>query len=529
MYRISSIIILALLSAAIHTAAAEYDMVRHSSGETQVIQDSTINNTPQPSGSIQTDLLEEKLTEYLSALDREPADVKCREADFIIGVCTDSSVRQSVAMKAYRHFFNSKIMGDEAVAIHIYDRWFSTGTVRMDSEADLWAAGLFAESNRNSLVGCKAPELSLKDREGRQTDIFGPDDPQKGYRILYFYDTDCAKCRIESILLRNILENSGYSAALYAVYTGQSREKWEDYIKEQLDISSPEITVLHLWDPDRTSDFTMKYGVLQTPRLFLVSPDGTISGRGLDVYALEQLLSLSDPHPSLEYGSDEAMEMFGKAFAPIEKDMGCDGISGIAGHISEQTLQARDTTLYRQLVGDLLYYVSSRREEQFKCGLTQFIDKYILGRSDIWNTADDSLKVTGLAFMLKNLDALTPAGSRLPELDVYGTLKSYRSNRPPKLQTGIFRTDRLHSRGRLIMIFHTEGCPVCETELAAAEELLRTEKKLKVLEVNMDELFISYPSEAETVMAGFDLSSLPLIIELDSKGRVSRKYISLLR
>ncbi len=30
-------------------------------------------------------------------------------------------------------------------------------------------------------------------------------------------------------------------------------------------------------------------------------------------------------------------------------------------------------------------------------------------------------------------------------------------------------------------------------------------------------------------MAGFDLSSLPLIIELDSKGRVSRKYISLLR
>ncbi len=85
MYRISSIIILALLFAAIHTAAAEYDMARHSSGGTQVIQDSTINNTPQPSGSIQTDLLEEKLTEYLSALDREPADVKCREADFIIG------------------------------------------------------------------------------------------------------------------------------------------------------------------------------------------------------------------------------------------------------------------------------------------------------------------------------------------------------------------------------------------------------------------------------------------------------------
>ena len=92
MYRISSIIILALLSAAIHTAAAEYDMARHSSGGTQVIQDSTINNTPQPSGSIQTELLEEKLTEYLSALDREPADVKCREADFIIGVIVQREV-----------------------------------------------------------------------------------------------------------------------------------------------------------------------------------------------------------------------------------------------------------------------------------------------------------------------------------------------------------------------------------------------------------------------------------------------------
>ena len=112
------------------------------------------------------DALSAKLEEYFSALAGEPLDVQNAECDFLIESCKDSLVRQFVALKIYDHYLQSRIMGDDGVAVHVADTWFIPGRVAMRSDMDLLNAKVFAEFNRQALLGAVAPALSMKDPSG---------------------------------------------------------------------------------------------------------------------------------------------------------------------------------------------------------------------------------------------------------------------------------------------------------------------------------------------------------------------------
>ena len=85
-----------------------------------------------------------KLAEYYEAMEREPLGVQMQECDFLIESTSDPEIRQHVALDIYNHYYNSPLMGAENVAIHIFDRWFAPGTVRMKSDADLISAKVYA-------------------------------------------------------------------------------------------------------------------------------------------------------------------------------------------------------------------------------------------------------------------------------------------------------------------------------------------------------------------------------------------------
>ena len=78
-----------------------------------------------------------KLDQYFIALAGEPAAVQNEECDFLIETCQDSLVRQYTALKIYDHYLKSKIMGDDAVAVHVARKWFLSGDVKMKTDEDL--------------------------------------------------------------------------------------------------------------------------------------------------------------------------------------------------------------------------------------------------------------------------------------------------------------------------------------------------------------------------------------------------------
>lgn len=460
-----------------------------------------------------------KLDEYMLIIGTEPAEVKCEETDFLISSCTDSLVRQFTALRLYSHFMESKLMGDESVAIHIFDKWFSDGKVKMKSESDFMGARIFAEFNRQSLIGKKAPELYLENDSGAYVSLFGKGSWNDRPSILFFYDSGCATCKMESIMLRSLLNGTEYHVNLYAVYTQQSGENMERFKTEYLDIRNPQVNVEYLWDPMSVSDFQMKYGILQTPGIFLISRDGTVIGRKLDVMALGRLMEIyCKPY---EYGSRESSAFYDEVFASYGRHPGSDDVKGLCDAIAGKTLGQKDTLRFKQMAGDLMYWLGASRGEGIKCGLEYLIDRYIAGEPAIWTTGEDSLKVLSYSEILRDLLAKAPAGERLPAVEVSGIMKIRGKERNKTV-----RLDRLRNA---TVVFHTEGCPVCEAELAAADSLSKADRREKFFLTDIDEVMNTDPDTAFLLFEKFDLTVMPYITETDRKGCVTRKYMSLIR
>ena len=458
--------------------------------------------------------LGERLKEYYKAIERESLDIQAGECDFLIESVRDSLLRQFVALDIYNHYVDSPLMGAENIAVYVYDKWFDTGKVNMKSEAERITAKVYAEFNRQSLIGKKAPAIMLEAFDGTQVDIYGPEDTSKKYRIIYFYDTDCSKCKLETILLKNLLSVKDYPVDLYAIYAGSNREAWTKYISESLIVPSAK----HFWDPSFESDFQRKYGVLQTPRMFLVGPDGVIVGRGLDARALETLLDAIFAEKKLEYGGPESEALFDGIFAASHGRPSVGEVKGIADYIYDRTLGRGDTLMFRQMSGDYLYYLASRSGEGFKEGLKYHIDKNLSGQTSVWRSADDSLKIVGFAQIMSDLLSKSLPGSKISAIKVPGELYTLNKQRAVKV-----RLDKVGKKLNTI-IFYTEGCEVCAAEKKNALEGI-IDRKVAVLMVNMDKIFADDPTLASQLMDAFDLSSLPFIIQTDSSGTILRRYI----
>ena len=481
----------------------------------------SVSGAAQQLDSAKRGALEAKLAEYFEALKYESLDVQKEEADFLIESTSDSLVRQFVACTVYDHFIDSPVMGSEAVAVHVYDRWFAPGKVKMKNDMDLFNARIFADFNRQSLIGEKAPEIVMESADGTIVRLFAEGEASGRYRVLFFYDADCSKCKLESILLTNVFETEDFPVELIAVYAGDDRQKWDSYVSDRLTFDTARTKVMHLWDPTLDSDFQRKYGVLQTPRMFLVSPDGTILGRGLDAPALAAMLKMAFSEVELEYGSDESISLydgiFGDAY-PSKED-----VVSISDYIQASTLDKGDTLMFRQMTGDMMYYLTLQSGEGFKEGLDELIRSKILSRPDVWKSADDSLKVIGMAQMYGDLLSKSTPGNVVPDLKLPGLMLS-----KGKEKAGTFRLGKLRGQTNYIM-FVTEGCHVCAAEKEAARLTAGLGSKDKVLIVNVDAILAEDPSLAERMFGSFDLSTLPFIVQTDRKGRIQRRYISLVK
>ena len=447
-----------------------------------------------------------KLDEYVKAIEHENVETKCAEVDFLVASSTDSLVRQFIAIHLYGKYINSSVMGDEAVAVHMTDYWFAPGKVAFRNDMDFLNAKVFAEFNRQSLIGCDAPALELQKMDGEAVD-FRPGSEGKPC-VLFFYDVNCPVCRVESMMLRQLLSAKSYDIDFAAIYTKDHFDEWTAFVPGRFDFASGNVNVLNLWDPYFTSGFEKKYGVLQTPSTFLVDASGKIVGRRLDPEALLTLLESMCVPNVLNYGGEDSEQFFDYLFAQYGDSLTAEDVKGVADSIWKRcsfdsaTSDARTVYTLKQTMGDCLYYIANEPAEAYRLGTEYLIDNYVLSRQDLWNTADDSLKVVGYASMLKELYSKPAMNNRFPKIK--GVTRCWKN---------------------AVIIFHTEGCGVCERELAAAASL---PKGVKVITVNVDKSLEEHPELASQLFDTYDLSSLPFLVRTDRKGRVVRKYFTLI-
>ena len=239
--------------------------------------------------------LDSLVLNYVGAIQQESVEVKQDECAFLIGSVKDSLMRQHVALSIFDYYRYIRVMGEEAVAVHVFDEWIASKRVEMRSEFDLFDAERFVLENRRTLLGMDAPELTLKTPCGRKRTV--PGDGRAS--VLFFYSPGCAKCRLETYALPTVLAGVDFPLDFYAVNVDTDRRDWRAF-RKALKCYNKQVRMIHLWDPDMESGLLIDYGVFSTPKLFVVW-DGKILGRRLEMENLQEMIQ----YISIFYGKEK--------------------------------------------------------------------------------------------------------------------------------------------------------------------------------------------------------------------------------
>ena len=386
------------------------------------------------------------VTAYLQTLLEKPVDT--------INVCVDrlidSAGRQQpelqskVAGIAFDFFTDSPVMGHEAVAVHIADNWFLNNRLKLENEELYPVLYTYAEFNRSSLVGAPAPSMVMEDITGMPTDIRARYADNK---ILFFYDTDCATCRREAPLLADLARSyQGEPLILYAIYTQGDKPAWESYVAETFgNINNPDVTVVHLWDPEAATGFHKKYAVLSTPMLFLLDSQNIIRGRGLDCETLALML---DQEHVLALQYKRLFDNVFSSFSPLD----IETVEGLIDAFGDRT--AHDPAMHTELLLHLFNYLRTSDAYPKQQGALYLAEKYIAANPDIWSKEFVEKTIHALAQA-----RLNPVGKKATQL----VLQNKRGKQVPMIQ------ERRHYA--TIVFFHLVDCQQCQKEFEALKKL----------------------------------------------------------
>ena len=314
------------------------------------------------------------IVEYLENVEMNSCNVAIAKVDSLIAMSAEN-LRSLVAEEAFDLFYNSKIMGHEGVACHIAENYFLNGEIKLEDRDKLFLIKSFVMFNASSLVGKRAAELSLEDTSGRivslQETIHGGE-----FTILYFYTDDCANCIAQTPGIMDVIDNYDRGVlSFYSVYTGTDSSRWKSYVGKHFFSYNPFVNWANVWDPDAGSSYHLLYGVVSTPKLFLIDRHGVIVGRNLDAGSLRQLLD------NFSAERDELHRLFDRCFAGGQTDRLFveRTIDTVCGRIFS------NGDLYIRVADELYLYLASADSYAMQQGSVYLAEKYIIARASLWN------------------------------------------------------------------------------------------------------------------------------------------------
>ena len=319
----------------------------------------------------------------------------------------------------------------------------------------------------------KAPELKIPDSLGREISLRQCD---TRYKIVLFYDDQCNTCNFYTPRIMKFLKDYSYgSVTLYRVYTQDSRDRWCSYVKkinERFPVSE-NVTICDVWDPDFSSDFQRKYGVISTPQMLLLDRDNFILGRKLDPSALAQLIEM-------DYNKPNELQLFLEqlysSLLPYDSSQDIDTtliISTIDGLYEKSK---GDTSAFQEIFYNSYQYLKKHEEYDMQKGAAYIGNIYISQMPQMWrdanftekedaqgkaplgieySSADDFIKETRMAVELFYRNQLG-----MPAANLY-------LNLPDKSSFSIYDGQAKYT----VLYFYNMDCALCEAVSAQMKKI----------------------------------------------------------
>ena len=396
---------------------------------------------------VYTSFWKENLDIFLDKLKLAKENVRNYAIDFLMQnkYLTSPRMRAATALECFRRYSSSVVMGCEGSAVHAAEKYI-LGNPDIP-ENDRAEAAYYVTVNKNTLLGAKAPKLSLKDTSAVYRSIA---ETTGSYTVIYFYSDDCDYCKKETPKLMEFLDTCGSNhyylpLNVYTVYTGTDSAAWKNYVRENFSCSNASVNWIHTADIERSSRFPVDYGVVSTPKMFLLNQGQRIIGRGILTSTLSRILEDEDLSTQKSY--DYLEQIFPVPFYSENEELP-DDEAETASRIAlvEQICQGAATSRenFNRLLRHTFTYLYFNDYSPNNQAAIHLAKKYILPVPQMW---DDTSFVEAARSFVRGHDMNRP-GSRAENLRLY--------------TPGGDPADLLLKDGRYqILFFYRTNCGIC--------------------------------------------------------------------
>jgi len=245
---------------------------------------------------------QEKIKEYFSRVVPPIADSVNHEIDRLANIARASQETfKYFIWMCVMEFQNPKIMGMDAVYVHLIRTYFDTGLM------DFWTNDTLRKNLREradqialSMIGQKSPNLIMQDQNLQKRDMH---QIRNKYTILFIFDPDCGHCKEETPKLVKFYNTyrTRFDIEVYAVSADTSMQKMKNFIR---DFKMPWITVNG--PRSYVGSYQKLYDADQTPTIYIMDEKKTIIAKKPPVEELYNFFSNEERRKKLAAGKSPA-------------------------------------------------------------------------------------------------------------------------------------------------------------------------------------------------------------------------------
>jgi thiol-disulfide isomerase/thioredoxin len=246
---------------------------------------------------IRTPFFLPKLERYFEQVVSQAPDSIIKESDYLLLLARSSPEMYKFLLNWLTdEYINPKYMGQDAVFVHLFEKYHSKGVSSWLNEKQMTAISNRAYMLMSNLIGEQAANLNMVDSAGAPVPLYSVKAP---YVIVCFWDPTCSHCREEVPRMDSLYKAKWKKEGIkiYGVLT-ESKEipKWKEFINKY-NLQSW-INVYQTEDQKKTDEDAKKpsykqlYDVTQTPTLYLLDKDKRIIAKKLTWQQMDDVLQM---------------------------------------------------------------------------------------------------------------------------------------------------------------------------------------------------------------------------------------------
>jgi thiol-disulfide isomerase/thioredoxin len=237
--------------------------------------------------TVRTPFIQSRIDHYLDKVTVQLPDSISRSIDHILNKFDpESEGFQYYLVQFLNEFAKSKIVGMDAVYVHLVDNYYARGYAPWTEEEQLRKIIKNANTLRPILIGKTAPNIELTNKEGVKVDLHSI---EAEYLVLFFWDPDCGHCKTAIPLMLEFYNDYNPKGveivAVCSEYGDKDIKKCWDSIEER-----KMGRWLNLVDPYLKSRFKQIYDIRTTPQIFILDRDKEIIVKRIGAEQLRETL-----------------------------------------------------------------------------------------------------------------------------------------------------------------------------------------------------------------------------------------------